>query len=162
MPIGGLDLGRIAHQRPHYCPTSTDREIRYSSARPTISSMPSMLIIMDQCCGNMRQATAFGDSQTMKMEFSTRARSTSRPTRWTRIAAIYFGRAQPGGSISDQAKLDTDLVYVSSFDAMIHAVEKSTGDVRWTADAESGVWGAPAFADGRVFLCGPRWQCVRR
>jgi outer membrane protein assembly factor BamB len=34
---------------------------------------------------------------------------------------------------------------------MIHAVDKATGDVRWTAESEAAIWGAPAFADGVVF-----------
>jgi outer membrane protein assembly factor BamB len=34
---------------------------------------------------------------------------------------------------------------------MIHAVEKATGDVRWTADSVAAIWGAPAFGDGIVF-----------
>jgi outer membrane protein assembly factor BamB len=55
--------------------------------------------------------------------------------------------------------LDGNVVYVGSFDGNVHAMDRSTGEITWsaptsTADSDNltAVWGAPVLADGVVYF----------
>ena len=44
------------------------------------------------------------------------------------------------------------LCFVPDFSGFLHCLDAKTGQVYWTYDMESAVWGSPMLADGKVFL----------
>ena len=56
------------------------------------------------------------------------------------------------GALASRPVVDTDLVYVTSFDGQLHALSMSSGAVVWAADGQDWIWGAPALVDGVVYF----------
>ena len=45
-----------------------------------------------------------------------------------------------------------DLVFAPDFSGFLHCLDAKTGQVYWTYDMESAVWGSPMAADGKIYL----------
>jgi hypothetical protein len=56
------------------------------------------------------------------------------------------------GSVSDKVVLNSELLYVGSFDMNAYALDAQTGEIRWSSPAEAAVWGAPLYVDGVVYF----------
>jgi outer membrane protein assembly factor BamB len=48
--------------------------------------------------------------------------------------------------------VDKNLVYAPDFSGFLHCLDAKTGQVYWTHDMESAVWGSPLLCDGKVYL----------
>ena len=44
------------------------------------------------------------------------------------------------------------LVFAPDFSGFLHCLDAQTGQVYWTYDMESAMWGSPLWADGKVFV----------
>jgi outer membrane protein assembly factor BamB len=45
------------------------------------------------------------------------------------------------------------LLFAPDFSGYLHCLDAKTGQLYWTHDTESAMWGSPMIADGKVFLC---------
>jgi len=45
------------------------------------------------------------------------------------------------------------LLFAPDFSGYLHCLDAKTGQLYWTHDTESAMWGSPMIADGHVFLC---------
>lgn len=66
-------------------------------------------------------------------------------------ALWHLGPKKFGRSISTVA-VHEDIVYAAELDGFLHAIDAERGEVYWTYDALSQVWGSPLVADGHVYL----------
>ncbi len=44
------------------------------------------------------------------------------------------------------------LVFAPDFSGFLHCLDAKTGQIYWTTDMESAIWGSPLVADGKVYL----------
>ncbi len=44
------------------------------------------------------------------------------------------------------------LCFAPDFSGFLHCLDAKTGQVYWTFDMESAMWGSPLYADGKVFV----------
>ena len=63
----------------------------------------------------------------------------------------HLGPKQFGRSISTVA-VHEGIVYAVELDGFLHAIDAARGEVYWSYDALSQVWGSPLVADGHVYL----------
>jgi len=45
-----------------------------------------------------------------------------------------------------------DVLVIGDFAGLVHCLDAKTGRAYWTCDTQSGIWGTPLVADGRIYL----------
>ncbi len=72
----------------------------------------------------------------------------------------HFGGAAPKGGARDyvfgrtmsSCAVHDGLVYVAELDGFLHCLDAKTGQHYWEEDLKAAIWGAPLWADGKVYL----------
>lgn len=59
---------------------------------------------------------------------------------------------QTGDTIQSNPVLAGDVLYVSSFDGRLHALDPRSSRKRWTSDAKGPLYGSPAVQEGMVYV----------
>jgi outer membrane protein assembly factor BamB len=54
-------------------------------------------------------------------------------------------------TISTCTVTPSGLVYAADFSGFLHCLDAKTGQVYWTYDMESAMWGSPLYVDGKIF-----------
>ena len=67
-------------------------------------------------------------------------------------AAVWDEPATLEGALASRPIVDSDLIYVSSFDGQLHALSISNGELVWSANGQDWIWGAPALVDGVLYF----------
>ena len=61
-------------------------------------------------------------------------------------------------TISTACVTPEGLCFAADFSGFLHCLDAKTGQVYWTYDMESSLWGSPMYADGKIFLTSEEGQ----
>jgi outer membrane protein assembly factor BamB len=67
-------------------------------------------------------------------------------------AAVWDAPATFEGALASRPIVDTDLIYVTSFDGQLPALSLDSGELAWTAEGQDWIWGAPTLVDDVVYF----------